>query len=144
MTNDYRQNSEAHAGAQRGDATIGLGFLTERKAAGVLLVVALLFGCEFPTMTGEFDEQFGKQNFNSAVALIELHKTRTGHYPSSLDDLMFLADWDAISLSAVTYERTETGYNLTVHRGWVGEPELVYPEGFRVGLGLEESNIVWE
>ena len=40
MTNDYRQNSEVRAGAQRGDATIGLGF------SAILLALLVQFsGC---------------------------------------------------------------------------------------------------
>jgi len=58
--------------------------------------------------------------------------------------LQFLGDWDAIWLSAVRYEKVAGGYNLYVERGWVGKPNLVFPKGFKKGLGLKESNVIWD
>lgn len=107
----------------------------------ISLLVLLSSGCDFE-IPGS-DEQFGRQNFVSAVALIELHKTRNGEYPQSLGDLEFLGDWDGIWLSAVRYERTETGYNLFVERGFSREPSLSFPARFRAGLGIEDTNVTW-
>ena len=39
-------------------------------------------------LTRPFDNQFGDQHLKTAVALIELHKTRFGRYPDSLRDLV--------------------------------------------------------
>lgn len=100
-----------------------------------------LYGCDFKFPGA--DEKFGRQNFVSAVSIIELHKTRNGVYPDSLNELQFLGDWDSIWLSAVRYEKNNSGYNLYLERGWVGKPELVLPEGFKRGLGLKDSNIAW-
>ncbi|MDJ0707955.1 MAG: hypothetical protein QNJ46_32180 [Leptolyngbyaceae cyanobacterium MO_188.B28] len=101
-------------------------------------------GCELASdFTSSADKTFGCQNFTSAVALIELHNTRNGSYPDSLNDLEYLGDWDAIWLGAVQYEKVSDGYNLYVERGWVGEPELSFPEDYKNGLGLKDSNITW-
>jgi hypothetical protein len=109
-----------------------------------LLIISCLSltGCDLDVTAGA-DEKFGDQNFKSAVALIELHKTRTGQYPLSLDEIEFLGDWDGIWLQAVDYERFEDGYKLYVVRGWVGEPSIELPAGFKTGLGLVDSNVTW-
>ena len=107
-----------------------------------LILAILLTGCD--AWFAANDEKFGKQNFVSAISLIELHKTRNGAYPNSLKDLQYLGDWDAIWLSAVRYEKVQGGYNLFVERGWVGEPDLKFPIGFKKGLGLKDSNVKWE
>ena len=111
------------------------------KLAKLCFLVAILSGCDF-SFPGA-DEKFGKQNFVSAISIIELHKTRNNDYPKSLDDLEFLGDWDTIWLSAVRYERVKGGYNLYVERGWAGEPDLKFPIGFKKGLGLKDSNVEW-
>jgi len=107
----------------------------------LLLIAILATGCDFK-FPG-FDEKFGKQNFVSAVSIIELHKTRNGVYPNTLTELQYLGDWDGIWLSAVRYEKVQSGYNLFVERGWVGKPNLRFPIGFKKGLGLKESNVEW-
>lgn len=112
-----------------------------RKALFLCLAIAALSGCEFGIPGA--DEQFGKQNFVSAVSIIELHNVRSGEYPQSLDDLEFLGDWDGIWLSAVRYEKTDSGYNLFVERGWVGKPSLAFPVEFKQGLGIQDTNVAW-
>lgn len=101
----------------------------------------LLLGCNYPLEHA--NQKFGKQHFVSAVSMIELHKTRTGLYPSTLNELQFLGDWDGIWLSSVKYEKTESGYNLYLTKGWVSEPKLEFPAGFRHGLGIKDTNIKW-
>ncbi|MDF1821352.1 MAG: hypothetical protein P1U64_07265 [Alcanivoracaceae bacterium] len=101
----------------------------------------LLSGCDMPVPMA--DETFGRQNFVSAVALIELHKTRTGDYPASLDQLQYLGDWDQLWLSAVRYEKQPDGYNLFIERGWANEPDLSFPPDFKRGLGIRETNVAW-
>ena len=101
----------------------------------------ILWGCDFQFPGA--DEKFGKQNFVSAISIIELHKIRNGDYPSSLKELEFLGDWDAIWLSAVRYEKTDDGYNLFLERGWIGKPVLEFPIKFKQGLGIQKTNIKW-
>jgi hypothetical protein len=85
------------------------------------LATTLVAGC------GEFKQQadakFGDQNFKTSIALIELYHVRHGVYPTSLQDLDFVGDWDRIALSAVQYERLSDGYALDVVRGWVGQTD---------------------
>ena len=49
------------------------------------------------------DYMFGDQHLKTTVALIELHRTRYGKYPDSLDDLKFTGAWDAMALHSVKY-----------------------------------------
>jgi hypothetical protein len=111
-----------------------------RKACIVLvLLTSLLVGaCD---LQKQADSKFGDQHFKTAIALVELHKLRTGSYPQSLKDLQFTGDWDAIALGSVEYRRLEFGYELNVTRGWVSKPDLSYPKEFWQGLGLVKSNI---
>ena len=115
--------------------------MTGRLLLSITLLV-VVSGCEFPATDG-FDEKFGDQHFKSAIAAIELHNTRTGSYPESLRDLEYLGDWDLIWLDSVRYEKVESGYNLFIDRGWVGEPSLTLPAGYKTGLGLVDSNVTW-
>ncbi|MCG7562387.1 hypothetical protein [Pseudoalteromonas sp. McH1-42] len=106
-----------------------------------IVLAVILLGCDFEVPGA--DEKFGKQNFVSAVSIIELHKLRNGHYPGSLSELEFLGDWDGIWLSAVRYERNGEGYNLYLERGWAGKPTLAFPVKFKAGLGIKETNVQW-
>jgi hypothetical protein len=117
--------------------------MRNRKYIFLLLVIFSfhLVGCDLGVLGA--DEKFGRQNFNSAISLIELHKVRYGEYPKSLNDLRFLGDWDQIWLSAVNYERTEEGYDLFLVRGLVDVPELEYPKEFKNGLGIRATNVRW-
>lgn len=108
----------------------------------LVFIILLLSACEFE-FPGGMDEKFGDQHFKSAVSAIELHKTRTGEYPSTLNDLEYLGDWDMIWLHAVRYEKSDAGYKLFIERGWMGEPSLKLPAGYKVGLGLIDSNVTW-
>ena len=104
----------------------------------VISAALLLCACDFQK---EADAKFGDQHFKTAIALVELHKTRTGAYPETLKDLKFAGEWDAIALHGVEYRRLEAGYELNLTRGWVGKPELSYPQEFWNGLGLVKSNV---
>jgi hypothetical protein len=100
-----------------------------------------LFGlcaCDFQKSA---DAKFGDQHFKTTISLIELHKIRNGKYPESLKDVQFTGEWDAIALNSVEYKLLESGYELNVVRGWVGQPALKYPEEFWKGLGLVKSNM---
>ena len=111
-----------------------------RKASIIFALVGslLLVACDFQKQA---DSKFGDQHFKTTIALVELHKVRTGSYPESLKDLQFTGDWDAIALGSVEYRKLEAGYELNVTRGWIGKPELAYPKEFWQGLGLVKSNM---
>lgn len=103
-----------------------------------LLISVAASGCD---LQKQADTQFGDQHFKTAIALVELHKVRTGSYPASLADLKFTGDWDKIALASVEYRKLDSGYELNVVRGWVAEPTLTYPADFWTGLGLQRSNL---
>lgn len=107
------------------------------RAFIVSLLVALV-GCDFQK---QVDAKFGDQHFKTAIALVELHKVRTGSYPTSLKELKFTGEWDTIAISSVEYKKVGAGYELNVTHGWVTKPELNYPTDFWQGLGLVKSNV---
>lgn len=92
-------------------------------------------------LTRPFDNQFGDQHLKTAVALIELHKTRFGRYPDSLRDLRFTGEWDAIAINSVRYSPSpkRDAYYVEVEHGWIGKPDLHYPPEFWKGTGYSES-----
>jgi len=103
-----------------------------------LCIALFITSCAFQK---EADQKFGDQHFKTAISLIELHRVRFGDYPASLKDLKFTGDWDQIALTNVAYVRLGNGYELNVQQGWVGKPELKYPDEFWKGLGLVKSNM---
>lgn len=103
-----------------------------------LLLVLALSACSFRK---DADRKFGDQHFKTAIALIELHKLRFGGYPASLKELKFTGEWDQIALANCAYKLDGNGYDLDIVRGWVGRPELKYPDEFWRGLGLVKSNM---
>lgn len=80
---------------------------------------------------------FGDQHLKTAVALIELHKVRTGRYPEDLGKLQFTGQWDLIALQSVRYVAAKDGssYYVEVQRGWIGKPKLSMPAEFWFGTG---------
>jgi hypothetical protein len=84
---------------------------------------------------------FGDQHLKTAVALIELHKVRTGRYPEDLSKLQFTGQWDMIALQSVRYEAADDGcsYYVEVQRRWIGKPELRIPEEFWRGTGYNSE-----
>ncbi len=109
-----------------------------RLTISCLVLVVSVSGCDFQQQA---DAKFGDQHFKTAIALIELHKVRTGAYPENLKALQFTGDWDAIAINSVQYTRLESGYELNITRGWVGQPTLSYPKEFWQGLGIVKSNL---
>ena len=87
------------------------------------------------------DAMFGDQHLKTAVALIELHKTRYGKYPATLRDLKFTGQWDQIAVQSVGYypNAERTGYYIEVQRGWVGKPTLQIPDEFWRGTGYSAT-----
>ncbi|WP_404389379.1 hypothetical protein [Pseudoalteromonas phenolica] len=112
-----------------------------REFIFIVFFIFLISGCNFDIP--EADNKFGMQNFVSAVSMIELHKVRNGEYPTDLEQLEFLGDWDGIWLSSVKYEKLQNGYNLYVERGWTSKPTLHLPVKFKQGLGILDTNVTW-
>jgi hypothetical protein len=111
---------------------------------GVLSPIVLgclaVFIIRISNITKVPDNMFGDQHLKAAVALIELHKVRTGRYPDSLSDLKFTGQWDAIALRSVRYpNRGRTAYYIEVEQGWIGKPDLKMPEEFWKGTGYDLS-----
>ena len=94
-----------------------------------------------PGGTKVLDNKFGDQWLKTSVALLELHKVRYGKYPSSLEDLKFIGDWDRNALARVRYypNQDRTAYYIEVETGWMGRPELRLPDEFWRGTGYTES-----
>jgi hypothetical protein len=112
--------------------------MTHIRALLACAVLSLAAGCDFQKQA---DAKFGDQHFKTAISLIELHKVRNGVYPDNLKDLRFTGDWDAIATNSVEYRRLESGYELNLTHGWIGQPTLAYPTEFWQGLGLKKSNL---
>ncbi|WP_435275446.1 hypothetical protein ACMAZF_19970 [Psychrobium sp. nBUS_13] len=55
----------------------------------VCLAFNLLSACDFEVPVA--DNKFGTQNFVSAIAIIELYKTRNNQYPDSLNQCNYSA-----------------------------------------------------
>lgn len=102
----------------------------------ILVAIVLLAGCEFQQ---EADRMFGDQHFKTAIALVELHKTRYGEYPESLDDLTFVGSWDENALARVRYGKVGDGYTLVLAGNAGGASELEYPPAFWRGLGIRNG-----
>ena len=103
----------------------------------MVLFVVFLSGCDdLNEFFKEADQRFGDQNFKTCIALVELHKVRFGEYPESLTDLKYVGDWDENALASARYSKSGEGYTLEVSQGFVGKPELMYPQEFWQGLGI--------
>ena len=87
------------------------------------------------------DQMLGDQHLKTSVALVELHRTRYGEYPGSLEDLKFLGSWDKIALSSVRYYPSgdRLSYYIEVSRGWIGKPSLSIPDEFWQGTGFSRA-----
>ncbi|MDB5012308.1 MAG: hypothetical protein JWQ25_510 [Daejeonella sp.] len=111
-----------------------------------VFAIVLLSSCNFTENIDQLQEkanqQFGDQHFKTAIALIELHKIRYGHYPESFDSLKYTGEWDKMVNSSITYTKLDSGYSLDLTNGWIGKPDsLKYPAEFWNGIGLVRSNL---
>ena len=108
---------------------------------GVAVVVGLLVYVIRSGITGGIDAEFGDQHLKTTVALLELHRTRYGRYPDSLNDLKFIGEWDRIALSRVAYapNPSRDAYYVEVTTGWVGKPTLSLPDEFWQGTGYRPA-----
>ena len=105
---------------------------------GGYLAVRTFLSADF---TRNADNTFGDQNLKTAVALIELHKVRTGRYPATLQDLRFTGQWDQLALHSVSYVSNPDGsaYYVEVERGWAGKPTFTMPAEFWRSTGYSEA-----
>ncbi|MEZ4842988.1 MAG: hypothetical protein R3A43_01915 [Bacteroidia bacterium] len=111
----------------------------------IITLFALTFSsCDFINFQEKANSQFADQHFKTAIANIELFNIRYGQYPTSLDKLDFLGDWDKMIFQSVSYEKLDTGYRLDIVKGIVNDTptDLKYPKEFWQGLGLKQSNIL--
>jgi hypothetical protein len=122
------------------------GLLIASIVGGGILILVLVGYLVFRSIiasgvTKGPDAMFGDQHLKTAVALIELHKTRYGQYPDTLRDLKFTGQWDQLALQSVGYypNAERTGYYIEVQRGWVGKPTLEMPDEFWRGTGYSSS-----
>lgn len=107
----------------------------------VLCALLLSVACVDEAFMKESTAKFADQQFKSAIALVELHKIRTGEYPASLEEARFPGDWDKLGFENLKYERLGDGYGLDVVGPGDSPPELTYPADFWKGLGLVRSNV---
>jgi len=113
--------------------------------AGVLVGVAVLSFVAYQVKRMGFhhgpDAAFGDQHLKTTVALVELHRVRTGQYPATLADLRHPGQWDQIALKSVRYcpAPDRKTYYVEVTRGWVGKPTLLLPPDFWIGTGFRAS-----
>ena len=125
---------------RRSDSTlkIVLGVFGAIAVLGVACVAFAVWYVSTSGITRPIDKMFGDQHLKTAVALIELHKTRYGRYPESLRELKFTGDWDSIALNALSYHtnREGTAYYIEVERGWASKPALNMPPEFWQGTGF--------
>ena len=115
------------------------------KRVIIIGLITLIFSsCDFINFQEKANSQFADQYFKTAIANIELYNIRHKQYPSSLNDLEFLGDWDNMIFQSVSYEKLDTGYRLDIVKGivWGTPNELEYPKAFWQGLGLKQSNIL--
>lgn len=96
-------------------------------------------GCEASSL----DAKFGDQHLKTTVALLELHRVRTGEYPHGLKELKYTGEWDQIALQRVRYcpSVDQKTYYVEVTHGWVGKPELKFPPEFWTGTGFRASGL---
>jgi hypothetical protein len=130
--------------------------LPRKKSGAWLWILLVIGGLSIATLIGgivayrsiiasritrSFDNKFGDQHLKTAVALIELHKVRSGRYPDSLRDLKFTDEWDQIPLMSVRYypSANRDAYHIEVERGWMGKPTFTMPPEFWRSTGYSAA-----
>ena len=134
-----------------------LGVLREEKGIGaqalldagltldlVRAEVLRLVGTEAPPVIrsrGTHPDAMDKM-FQTAIALVELHRVRFGTYPDTLENLPFLSAHDRAALvQGLRYEKLAEGYALDVVIPQGEKPSLIYPPDFWRGLGIRRTNV---
>lgn len=111
-----------------------------RKITLSLILALSVSACDQIPFMSLAQEKFADQGFKTAIALIELHRVRTGEYPPTLQDIEFKGDWDPIYQTFVTYKKQESGYQLNMRDEEMAK-KISYPEKFWSGLGLFSTNV---
>jgi len=102
---------------------------------------------EVQSQLNQVQKEMTVAQFNYTIALIELHETRYGTYPESLDSLTFLNIWD--NTSRFDYRKVSNGYILnaiadSINLGSftdINMKDIILPDEFWNGLGITESNL---
>lgn len=110
-----------------------------RRVMMILAAGLSLTACDPMSMMPNNQPAFADQGFKTTVALVELHHTRNGEYPASLDALEYTGQWDPIFHEFVAYRKMDRGYGLNVSTDMA--EKLDYPAGFFSGLGLAATNV---
>ena len=117
---------------------VGVGaFFAVKSAAGALFQSA---ETEWSNMAVHLSDR----ELKCAVAQLELHRLRYGHYPQTLQDLRFLSQLDQSIVVNVAYfpNRELTGYYVEIRNGLNGlssAPKLEYPDEFWQGTGFRKD-----
>jgi hypothetical protein len=106
-----------------------------------LVILPLVFGSGCTSMNATVESNLADQRFKTAIALIELHKTRYGAYPETLNDLTFTGGLDIDALRSVKYTKRNSGYILDLIADQQVIVQLRYPAEFWQGLGIVASNM---
>ena len=110
------------------------------KSFITILLLIFLAGCDFNSFMPGAQEKFVDQGYKTAIALIELHKLRTGQYPNTLNDIKYTGDWDQMYRAFINYKKLETGYSIEVKDSTIAN-KLTYPSDFWSGLGVTQTNV---
>lgn len=116
------------------------GFMGMRKIGFILVCVISLSACDPMSLMPGAQQKFADQGFKTMIALVELHRIRTGAYPNELTEIRFTGDWDPIYQQFVTYKKLDKGYKLDVKDQKLAK-SMVYPRDFWSGLGLAATNV---
>ncbi|MBO9703479.1 MAG: hypothetical protein J7604_24945 [Sporocytophaga sp.] len=121
----------------------------------ILTLICLVTACipdnvkkEMSEGLSDAQQMVADMEFKKAIAQIELHRLRYGHYPDSLSELKFLSSMDSSMISNVDYTRLDSVYELNLKMESVSLDskettpiKLKYPAEFWAGLGCVKSNV---
>ncbi len=111
-----------------------------KRSLLLLFMMFLVSACDPMSFMPDAQEKFVDQGFKTAIALVELHRIRTGEYPDSLGEIRFTGEWDPIYSQFVEYKKLDNGYELNADQQQMKE-KLSYPPEFWQGLGLKSTNV---
>ncbi len=111
-----------------------------KRALLLLFMAFLVSACDPMSFMPDAQEKFVDQGFKTAIALVELHRIRTGEYPNTLEEIRFTGEWDPLYSQFVEYNKLDNGYELNADQRQIKE-NLSYPPEFWRGLGLKSTNV---
>jgi hypothetical protein len=85
------------------------------------------------------NDDLDDQHMKTTLALLELHRARTGRYPDSLKDLKFVGSWDLIALGRVHYfpNPDRSAYYIDIRSNKPEAQQVEYPPEFWQGTGYK-------